>query len=76
MGPSYVWEMHDMVKRGRNHASIIVNSLCNEIECGNLPWVGQAMVNFSKALDPTRPTTARKGLAFSFCGRVFPRRRG
>jgi hypothetical protein len=58
MGPSYVWEMHDMVKRGRNHASIIVNSLCNEIECGNLPWVGQAMVNFSKALDPTRPTTA------------------
>ena len=58
MGPSYVWEMHDMVKRGRNHPSIIVNSLCNEIECDNLPSVGLAMVNYSKALDPTRPTTA------------------
>ncbi len=47
-----------MVKRGRNHPAIIVNSLCNEIECVNLPLVGQAMVKFSKALDPTRPTTA------------------
>ena len=64
MGPSYAHQMHDMVKRGRNHASIVVNSLCNEIECGSLTnaegvnVVGAAMVNLSKAMDPTRPTTA------------------
>jgi beta-galactosidase/beta-glucuronidase len=64
MGPSYKHQMHDMVKRGRNHASIVVNSLCNEIECGSIMnasgvnVVGAAMVNFSKTLDPTRPTTA------------------
>jgi len=64
MGPSYVHQMHDMVKRGRNHASIVVNSLCNEIECNNIKdangvnVVGAAMVNLSKAMDPTRLTTA------------------
>ena len=56
--------MHDMVKRGRNHPGIIVNSLCNEVECNSVKnpqgvnVVGVSMVNFSKALDPTRPTTA------------------
>jgi len=57
-GPSYVYQMGEMVKRGRNHASIIINSLCNEIECINEPAVGAAMAAASKALDPTRPTTA------------------
>jgi hypothetical protein len=69
MGPSYFHQMHDMVKRGRNHASVIVNSLCNEIECGSVKdasgvnVVGAAMVNISKALDPTRPTTANSNTA-------------
>lgn len=47
-----------MVKRGRNHASIVVNSLCNEVECVNTPDVGQRYVALSKSMDPTRPTTA------------------
>ena len=69
MGPAYVHQMHDMVKRGRNHAAVVVNSLCNEIECGSVVdargvnAVGAAMVNISKALDPTRPTTANSDTA-------------
>jgi beta-galactosidase/beta-glucuronidase len=31
MGPAYAYQMGDMVKRGRNHASIVINSLCNEV---------------------------------------------
>ncbi len=58
MGPAYSYQMGEMVKRGRNHPSIVVNSLCNEIECINLPSVGEAMVNASKSIDPTRATTA------------------
>ena len=50
--------MGEMVKRGRNHASIIVNSLCNEFECVNLPEVGKTMVALSRAMDPTKKTTA------------------
>jgi hypothetical protein len=50
--------MGEMVKRGRNHASIIINSLCNEFECTNLPEVGKTMVKLSLAMDPTKKTTA------------------
>ena len=41
MGPAYAYQMGEMVKRGRNHPSIVVNSLCNEVECINLPEVGE-----------------------------------
>lgn len=57
-GPAYSYQMGEMVKRGRNHPSIVVNSLCNEVECINLPVVGEIMVNASKSIDPTRATTA------------------
>ena len=50
--------MHDMAKRDRNHPSVIINSLCNEYECQNSPGVGAAFVAASKAVDPTRLTTA------------------
>jgi beta-galactosidase/sacsin len=71
MGPSYQpQQMRDMVKRGHNHVSIIIESLCNEIECGSLVdvatgvnIVGAAMVNASHALDPSRPTTANSDSA-------------
>lgn len=50
--------MGEMAKRDRNHVSIIVNSLCNEVECVSPPAVGREMVALSKAQDPSRPTTA------------------
>lgn len=51
-------QMHDMAKRDRNHPSIVINSLCNEVECQNPPETGILFVAASKAIDPTRPTTA------------------
>jgi hypothetical protein len=57
-GPAYTFQMGEMAKRDRNHASIIVNSLGNEIELVNLPFVGTEMVAESKKFDPSRPTTA------------------
>lgn len=51
-------QMHDMAKRDRNHPSVVVNSLCNEYECLNSAGVGAAYVAASKAVDPSRPTTA------------------
>ncbi len=62
-GPSYVHQMADMVRRDRNHASVVTWSLCNEIECLNTPSVGEAMVAFAKELDPMRATTANSNRA-------------
>ena len=50
--------MHDMAKRDRNHPSVIVNSLCNEVECLNTPETGVDFVAASKSVDPSRPTTS------------------
>lgn len=50
--------MHDMAKRDRNHPSVIVNSLCNEVECLSTPNTGADFVAASKAVDPSRPTTS------------------
>ena len=58
MGPAYAFQMGEMAKRDRNHVAVVVNSLCNEVECTNLPSVGEEMVKLSKAVDPSRPTTA------------------
>ena len=57
-GPAYTYQMGEMARRDRNHASIIVNSLGNEVELVNLPSVGRDMVRLSKQQDPSRPTTA------------------
>ena len=55
--------MHDMAKRDRNHPSVVVNSLCNEVECLSTPDTGAAFVAASKAADPSRPTTANSNKA-------------
>ena len=35
-GGAYAVAMHDMVKRDRNHASVIMWSFCNEAECSQV----------------------------------------
>jgi beta-galactosidase/beta-glucuronidase len=51
MGPSYAYQMGDMVKRGRNHASIVINSLCNEVRV----WRGEVVVKEIASPVPLRP---------------------
>ncbi|EDQ90237.1 uncharacterized protein MONBRDRAFT_36654 [Monosiga brevicollis MX1] len=58
-GLEYVQEMHDIVKRDRNHPSIIVWSHCNEVECDqNDNRTGIAYSAQARALDPSRPLAA------------------
>ena len=61
VGEQYDRMLADMVRRDRNHASIVVWSFCNEQACGAAPTdpVQQAGVSFralTDALDGTRPT--------------------
>ena len=60
-GREYVPEMHDMVKRDRNHPSIIIWSYCNEFECEQLNDAQTTALKFRAAtlgVDRTRPLTA------------------
>lgn len=61
VGALYDTQLASMVRRDRNHASIIIWSLCNEQACGATPTdpVQRAGVSFRKVtdtLDGTRPT--------------------
>ena len=60
MGGAYVQAMHDMVKRDRNHPSIIIWSFCNEYECQqNDPYY--SAIRYRSAaygVDGSRPVTA------------------
>jgi hypothetical protein len=64
-GGIYAIAMHDMVKRDRNHASVIMWSFCNEAECTQKDddFSGLAFRAAAKGVDPTRPVTANGALS-------------
>ncbi len=59
-GGAYARQMHDMVKRDRNHPSIIVYSFCNEYECqqNDPDYSARAYREAAKNLDPDRVVSA------------------
>jgi hypothetical protein len=54
-----------MVKRDRNHASVIMWSFCNEAECSqhDSNFSGKAFRDAARSVDPTRPVTANGALS-------------
>ena len=64
-GGVYAIAMHDMVKRDRNHPSVIMWSFCNEAECSQFDsdYSGLAFRAAAKGVDPTRPVTANGALS-------------
>ena len=60
MGGAYVQAMHDMVKRDRNHPSIVVWSFCNEYECqqNDPEYSAKRYRAAAYGVDGTRPVTA------------------
>lgn len=62
--PSYVKNMADLVRRDRNHPSVIIWSFCNEGSCeGKNEESGPAFQAITNKYDGTRPTLANM---FSF----------
>ena len=61
----YAVAMRDMVKRDRNHASVIMWSFCNEAECtqDDSDYSGLIFREAAKSIDPTRPVTANGALS-------------
>ncbi len=61
-GDNEIWmqDQRDMVKRDRNHPSIMVWSFCNEAGCsrGDIDGAAEGFKNVSKQVDPFRPVTA------------------
>jgi hypothetical protein len=60
LGGAYVTAMHDMVKRDRNHPSIIIWSFCNEYECqqNDPEYSAKRYRAAAYDIDGTRPVTA------------------
>ena len=61
-GDNDIWmqDQRDMVKRDRNHPSIMAWSFCNEAGCsrGDQDGAAEGFKNVSKDVDPFRPVTA------------------
>jgi hypothetical protein len=59
-GGAYAVAMRDMVKRDRNHPSVIMWSFCNEAECAQFDhdYSGLAFRAAAYGVDPTRPVAA------------------
>ena len=60
MNGAYVNAMHDMVKRDRNHPSIVIWSFCNEYECqqNDPEYSAKRYRAAAYDIDGTRPVTA------------------
>jgi hypothetical protein len=55
----YVKNMGDLVRRDRNHASVVIWSFCNEVGCeGTHEKGGPAFQEITTKYDGTRPTLA------------------
>jgi len=55
------WHAEDLkalVRRDRDHPSVIIWSIGNEIREQNMPWMAENLKNIVKSEDPTRPVTA------------------
>ncbi|KAJ9469122.1 Beta-galactosidase BoGH2A [Diplonema papillatum] len=60
-GTQYRQQMADMVKHHRSHASVVVWSFCNEVECfKNTNATELAYKSIATDLDPIRPTTCNQ----------------
>ena len=58
-----VKDMETLVRRDRNHPSVIIWSACNEVECyvdGNANMTGVEMMKATKKWDTTRPFSANQ----------------
>ena len=64
--PIWLQDLKNMIKRDRNHPSVMAWSLCNEVGCshGENGGAAQNFTKLSKEIDPFRPVTANMNRRF------------